>query len=122
MCCFERGNSDDETNVSADLCRDSEPTLTSLASSIFLFNVEERSDVTLDLLHQFNYQPECIIQAISLGPRVIVIVGRNPNANYPIIALDVHTRIQLLLPSFINATGETSEVCFIFLTHYMLPN
>ena len=81
-------------------------------SSIHSLNVGEQSEVTLDLLHQFEHSA-FVIRNVGLGPRVVVIQGQlgpDPGADWHLVALDVFTRTQFLLPSFTNATSEAPEV------------
>ena len=75
-------------------------------SSIYSFNVQ--SEVTrLELLHQSERSAFAFPDVrVSLGPRVIVVLGGD---GY-IVALDVHTRTQFLVPSFINAFLVAVEV------------
>ncbi|KAG8215020.1 hypothetical protein J3R82DRAFT_8428 [Butyriboletus roseoflavus] len=80
--------------------------------SIYSLNVTEPSEVALDLLHQFEYRA-FVIDAVDLGPRVIVIQGRmglDVDADWRLVALDVHARMQFLLPSFIDAAWEATEM------------
>ncbi|KAG6374724.1 hypothetical protein JVT61DRAFT_4095 [Boletus reticuloceps] len=78
--------------------------------SIYLLNVGERSEVTLDLLHQFEHRA-FLTDTVNLGPRVIVIQGIIPGDGFDsgrrLVALDVHART--LLPSFTHATWGAAE-------------
>ena len=88
-----------------------------IASSICLLNAENRSNVTLEPLHQLEHNWSHI-NAVDLGPRVIVVqgqVGRDRNADWRLVALDVQTRTQLLLPSFSRVMWEVAQVgSFLF--------
>ena len=80
------------------------------ASSICLLNAEKRSNVTLEPLHQLEHNWSHI-NAVDLGPRVIVIQGqvaRDRNPDGCLVALDVQTRTQLLLPAFTHVMLEVS--------------
>ncbi|KAF8142060.1 hypothetical protein EV363DRAFT_1426031 [Boletus edulis] len=102
--------------------------------SVYLLNVGEQSELTLDLVHQFEYST-FVIDAVDLGPRVIAIqgvVGQDFNADWRLIVLDVHTRTQFLLPSFTLAkqTKMTElgldycdkPMCISTSTHIVLAN
>lgn len=68
--------------------------------------------MTLDLLHQFEHSA-FDVDVVDLGPRVIVIQGRvgpDIEADWRLVALDVHTRTPFLPPSFTHATWEAAEV------------
>ena len=80
-----------------------------VTSSIYSLNVEEQSEVTLDLLHYFEHSA-LDISAVDLGPRVVVIHGQVGFDLWHLVALDVYTRTQLLLPSFTYATWEAPGV------------
>jgi hypothetical protein len=85
-----------------------------VASSIYSFNVGGQFDMTLDLLHQFEHDV-FTIDAVDLGPRVIVIQGRvgsgsDDDTERRLVALDVHTRTQFLLSSFTHVPFETDDV------------
>ncbi|KAF8127417.1 hypothetical protein EV363DRAFT_1452345 [Boletus edulis] len=63
--------------------------------SVYLLNVGEQSELTLDLLHQFEYST-FVIDAVDLGPRVIAIqgvVGPDFVVDWRLIVLDVHTTV-----------------------------
>lgn len=79
-------------------------------------NVGPQSEVTLDLLHQFERGILFDMEAVSLGPRVIIVLGLD-SADFHghwrrhLVVLDVHTRVQFKATSFdavwedIHATG-----------------
>lgn len=109
----------DNTNVGFDIRNPFRVYADVVASSIYSLNVAEPSEVTLDLLHQFEYDA-FTVDVVDLGPRVIVIQGRvgsEVGADWRLVALDVHTRMQLLLPSFTHATWEAAEVRRTLLIH-----
>ncbi|KAF8556469.1 hypothetical protein OG21DRAFT_1506574 [Imleria badia] len=91
--------------------------------SIYSLNLGDESDMTLDLLHQFEYSV-FNIDAVDLGPRVIVIQGYDSDAHRFLVALDVHARIQYLLPSYTHATWDATEItlskAFPTSTHLLL--
>ncbi|KAF8449420.1 hypothetical protein L210DRAFT_3641004 [Boletus edulis BED1] len=82
-----------------------EDTETSPRFSIYSLHVGEQSRVTLDLLHQFN-APRTFSESVSLGPRVIVFQN---DMNRRVVAMDVHTRTQFLIPS-IHAVMEAARI------------
>ncbi|KAF8437075.1 hypothetical protein L210DRAFT_3647402 [Boletus edulis BED1] len=73
--------------------------------SIYLLHVGEQSGVTLDLLHQF-VSLTMLTGSINLGPRVIVFQN---DKGRPVVALDVHTRTEFLIPS-IHALMEAAGI------------
>ncbi|KAG9309500.1 hypothetical protein JVU11DRAFT_10471 [Chiua virens] len=87
-------------------------TLETTQISIYLVNVDNPSEVTLDLLHQVEY-PVFDIDVVNLGPRVIVIRGQVPSPDmdpdWHLIALDVNTRTHFSLPSFTRSTWEADS-------------
>ncbi|KAF8142083.1 hypothetical protein EV363DRAFT_1249246 [Boletus edulis] len=103
--------------------------------SVYLLNVGEQSELTLDLLHQFEHST-FIVDAVDLGPRVIAIqgvVGPDFNADWRLIVLDVHTHTQFLLPSFTLASQTEmrelgpdyfcdTPMCISTSTHLVLAN
>ncbi|KAF8433206.1 hypothetical protein L210DRAFT_3556659 [Boletus edulis BED1] len=102
--------------------------------SVYLLNVGEQSELTLDLLHQFEYST-FVIDAVDLGPRVIAIqgvVGPDFVVDWRLIVLDVHTRTQFLLPSFTLASQTKmtelgfdicdTPICISTSTHLVLAN
>ena len=95
-----------------------------IASSICLLNTQNRSNVTLEPLHQLEHNWSHI-NAVDLGPRVIVVqgqVGRDRNADWRLVALDVQTRTQLLLPSFSRVMWEVAQVgSFLFVRSSFRP-
>ncbi|KAG6374664.1 hypothetical protein JVT61DRAFT_4030 [Boletus reticuloceps] len=102
--------------------------------SVYLLNAGEQSELTLDLLHQFEHSM-FIVKAVDLGPRVIAIqgvVGQDFNADWRLIVLDVHTRTQFILPSFTLASQTkmtelglddcNKPMCISTSTHLILAN
>jgi hypothetical protein len=71
--------------------------------------VGEQSEVTLDLLHQFEHSA-FDMSAVDLGPRVVVIHGQVGFDLWRLVAFDVYTRTQFVLPSFTHATWEAPDV------------
>ncbi|KAG6370935.1 hypothetical protein JVT61DRAFT_10798 [Boletus reticuloceps] len=83
--------------------------------SIYSLHVGEQSGVTLDLLHQF-VSSSTFIESINFGPRVIVFQN---DKGRRVLALDVHSRTEFLIPSIpalMEATGITE-----FLPMHYLP-
>ncbi|KAF8556470.1 hypothetical protein OG21DRAFT_1483087 [Imleria badia] len=70
--------------------------------------------IASNLLHQFEHDV-FTIDAVDLGPRVIVIQGRvgsgsDDDTERRLVALDVHTRTQFLLSSFTHVPFETDDI------------
>ncbi|KAF8141998.1 hypothetical protein EV363DRAFT_41426 [Boletus edulis] len=83
--------------------------------SIYLLHVGEQSGVTLDLLHQF-VSLTMLTDSINLGPRVIVFQN---DKGRRVVALDVHTRTEFLIPSIhalMEAAGITEFIPMRFST------
>ncbi|KAF8449409.1 hypothetical protein L210DRAFT_2663152 [Boletus edulis BED1] len=77
--------------------------------SIYLLHVEEQSEVTLDLLHQFEHY-RFRIGLVEIGPRVIVIQGHDLDDEF-LFALDVCTHTMFTLsPCGDAALMEMGEV------------
>jgi hypothetical protein len=71
--------------------------------------VGEKSEVTLDLLHQSEHSL-FDTSVVDLGPRVVVIHGKVGDNTLGLIAWDMYTRTQYLLPSFTSMLREAPEV------------
>ncbi|KAF8437083.1 hypothetical protein L210DRAFT_3641060 [Boletus edulis BED1] len=89
-----------------------EITKTAARISIYSLNVGEQSEVTLDLLHQFERGAFNCIDTVDLGPRVIVVNvgGRVIEGGWHHVVLDVHTHTQFMLSSFVSDIKWDSEV------------
>lgn len=101
------------TDVGFDVRYDSGPQADFVSRSIYLLIVGEQSEMTLDLLHEFEYR-SLNARSVDLGPRVIAITVKGPtDSDWQVIALDVHSRTQLLFPSHTGAACRPIEVSIL---------
>ena len=80
-----------------------------VTTSIYSLIVTEQSEVTLDLLFQFEHNT-FIVYSVRLGPRVITVQGCGADSDRLVFTLGVHTCTQFLFPPLPGKVWEGDKV------------